>query len=257
MAGTFRRYRDEGVKTALVCATRGEAGSIRDAALATPETLGAVREQELREACRLAGVDDLSFLDYPDGALSAVDEDEAVGRIVYHIRRLRPQVVVTFDETGIYGHPDHLAIHRLTVAAFHRAGDPEAYPEHFAHDAYPHTPQKLYGNVIARSVLMQLQRAQMEGAVQATPGGDGALMPVERMGTPDEQITTRIFLDDYQFETKMEVINAHKTQMDPNASFNRAPRDKVRKRLGIETFKLIVPPVQYVLEDDLFEGVTV
>src|SRR5205085_6693034 len=72
-AGVFRKYRDEGARTALVCATRGEEGEISDPALATPETLGKVREQELREACRIIGVEDLSFLDYRDGSLAQVD----------------------------------------------------------------------------------------------------------------------------------------------------------------------------------------
>src|SRR5215217_1820640 len=117
IAGVFRTYSDAGVRASLVCATRGERGEISDPALATPATLGEVRERELRAACRMAGVEDLSFLDYADGTLSSVDEDEAVGRIVYHIRRLRPQVVVTFDANGDYGHPDHMAIHRLAVAA--------------------------------------------------------------------------------------------------------------------------------------------
>src|SRR5205085_10966727 len=72
-AGVFRKYRDEGARTALVCATRGEEGEISDPALATPETLGQVREQQLREACRIIGVEDLSFLDYRDGSLAQVD----------------------------------------------------------------------------------------------------------------------------------------------------------------------------------------
>ncbi|MCA1597811.1 MAG: PIG-L family deacetylase [Chloroflexi bacterium] len=71
VAGVMRKYRDEGVKTALVCATRGEAGEISDPALATPETLGQVREGELRAAARIMGIEDVSFLDYRDGDTTA------------------------------------------------------------------------------------------------------------------------------------------------------------------------------------------
>jgi N-acetyl-1-D-myo-inositol-2-amino-2-deoxy-alpha-D-glucopyranoside deacetylase len=88
-AGVFRKYRDEGARTALVCATRGEEGEISDPALATPETLGQVREQELREACRIIGVEDLSVLDYRDGSLAQADPTEATGRLVRQIRRVR------------------------------------------------------------------------------------------------------------------------------------------------------------------------
>lgn len=257
MAGTLSRYSEEGVKTALVYATRGEAGRVRNSSPVTSEALGAVREQELREACRILGVSDLSFLGYQDGAVSQAQTEEAQGRIVYHIRRLRPQVVVTFDETGIYGHPDHIAVHHLTVAAFQKAGDPAAYPEHVELGMLPYAPQKLYFNVIARSVLLKLRYAQQHGSVQAMPGGDGALLPIDQMGMPDEEITAHMFLNDDQFDKKMAAINAHRTQMAPDASFNRAPREKVRQRLGIETFRRGIPPHAYVLEDDLFAGVTV
>src|SRR5919201_4041473 len=104
--------------TALVCATRGEEGEISDLALATPETLGQVREQELREACRIIGIEDLSFLDYRDGSLAQADPREATGRLVRQIRRVRPQVVVTFDVNGGHRPRRHMAIHRLTLPAF-------------------------------------------------------------------------------------------------------------------------------------------
>ena len=137
IGGTLARYgADPGVRVVLVCATRGEAGEISNPELASSERLGEVREQELRCACRTLGVEDLFFLDYRDSgmagtaenedprALAQADFDEAVGKIVAHIRREQPDVVVTFDENGGYGHPDHIAIHHLTKAAFAAAADP-------------------------------------------------------------------------------------------------------------------------------------
>ncbi len=96
LAGSFARVTDAGHMAALLCATRGERGEIADPALATPETLGSVREQELRQACAEVGVDDVSFLGYSDGELAQAAEAEAVGRIVAHLRRFKPDVVVTF-----------------------------------------------------------------------------------------------------------------------------------------------------------------
>jgi len=116
MGGTLARYGfDPDVRVVLVCATRGEAGEISDPHLATPDQLGLVREKELRCACRALGIDDLFLLGYRDSgmagtpdnrdprALVMVDADKVVGQIVAHIRRERPDVVVTFDETGAMG----------------------------------------------------------------------------------------------------------------------------------------------------------
>src|SRR5579859_1999728 len=116
-SGALLHYSTLDVESGLICATRGEVGEIADPALATPENLGQVREGELRAACAAVGVHDVSFLDYIDGQLADADEAEAVGRIVAHLHRFRPDVVVTFTANGGYGHPDHMAIHRYTLLA--------------------------------------------------------------------------------------------------------------------------------------------
>lgn len=257
VAGAMRKYRDEGVKTALVCATRGEAGEISDPALATPETLGQVREGELRAAARIMGIEDVSFLDYRDGDLSKADPDEAIGRIVYHIRRLRPQVVVTFDANGGYGHLDHMAIHRLTIEAFHRAGDPSCYPEQPRDGLQPYAPRKLYVTANPLSAMRKVHEQLQAQGINFMPGGNAATIPIDQMGTPDEQITTVVPLDDRQFDAKMDGRRAHQTQQSPDDPFDRMAREQVRAWLGTERFVLIdpkgAPPDS---EHDLFQGVT-
>ncbi len=99
-AGTMARATAAGCAVAVVCATRGEQGQIADPALATPENLGEVRERELRAACAAVGVTDVSFLDYVDGHLPEADTIEAIARIARHIRRFRPDVVITFSANG-------------------------------------------------------------------------------------------------------------------------------------------------------------
>ena len=126
MAGTLARAVMRGHPAAILCATRGEEGQIADPALATPETLGQVREHELRAACAAVGVRDVFFMDYVDGHVAEANESEAVGRIVFHLRRLRPAVVATFTANGGYGHVDHMAIYRYTLAAITAAADPPA-----------------------------------------------------------------------------------------------------------------------------------
>jgi LmbE family N-acetylglucosaminyl deacetylase len=133
IGGTLARYgADPDVRVVLVCATRGEAGEISDPELATPERLGDVRERELRCACQVLEIDALHLLGYRDSgmagtpenrdprSLAMADADKVVGKVVAHIRLERPDVVVTFDEMGGYGHPDHIAIHHHAAAAFCR-----------------------------------------------------------------------------------------------------------------------------------------
>lgn len=254
--GVLRKYADEGVRTALVCATRGEAGQISDPSLATPATLGQVREAELRESCRILGVSDLSFLDYHDGALALADEVEAVGRLVRQIRRLRPQVVVTFDAKGVYGHPDHIAIHHLTLSAFHKAADPTCYPEQLAEGLPLHAPRKLYVTASAQSVFRKVRELVMAEGLAFTPGGNAATIAIEEMGTPDEEITTIISLDDAQFATKLKAMQAHRTQLQPDAYVTRMSAEALRYWRGTERFVLLYPLMTIVTpEDDLFAGV--
>ncbi|NIP58355.1 MAG: hypothetical protein GWM92_08875, partial [Gemmatimonadetes bacterium] len=128
--GTMARYsREEGVETYLVTATRGEAGRYGDGnEHPGPEALARIREEELRRAAEVLGIREVRILGYPDGGLDGVDPDEAVGKIVAELRRVRPHVVLTFDPFGAYGHPDHVAICQLTAGAVTAAADPAYEP---------------------------------------------------------------------------------------------------------------------------------
>ena len=241
IAGSFFRYSHEGVRTALICATRGEAGEISDPALATPETLGQVREEELRAAAGFIGVNDLILLGYRDGTLAEADEVEGVGRIVREMRRLQPQVVVTFDKKGGYGHPDHITIQRWTVAAFGQAGDPACYPEQISEGLEPHAPQKLYEVGFARGAMRRMrERMQAEG-VTFRPGGNAATIPLEEMGVPDEEITTEIYLTEPEMQAKLGAMGAHATQMPPRSPFRQLAPDDLRAWMGVERYVLQVP----------------
>ncbi len=252
VAGTFRKYCDVGVKTALICATRGEKGKISNSALATSETLGEVREQELQEACRIIGIQDLTFLDYRDGELAYADEVEAVGRIVFHIRRLQPEIIVTFDANGDYGHPDHIAIHRLTVSAFQQAGDSNQYSEQLRNGLRPHQPKKLFAHAMAWSIMRKVyKQARIEGA-SFSPGGDTATIPVHQMGTPDEEITTIISLDRWHLAAKMAAMQAHRSQLDSDSPFYSFPQGAIREWLEMERFKHLYPLNIQSQLDDLF-----
>src|SRR5262245_11310253 len=114
-AGALPACVERGVEVDLLTATSGEAGEISDPALATRETLAVVREEELQAACSLLGLQPPILLRDPDGRLGEVDRDLLADQIAATIRHLRPRVVLTFDASGGYGHPDHIAIHHATL----------------------------------------------------------------------------------------------------------------------------------------------
>ncbi len=142
--GTLARYVASGAEVMVVSATRGEAGQIRSAGVATRRTLGQVREQELYLACQRLGVQHTVCLDYGDGMLQEVDQDILIGGIVEIIRSFRPDVVITFGPDGGYGHPDHIAISAATTAACVRSGEGHHFPEQLAAGLAPHRPTQLF-----------------------------------------------------------------------------------------------------------------
>jgi LmbE family N-acetylglucosaminyl deacetylase len=166
MGGTLAKYARHGVDVQLICATRGEVGEIDEEFMQGFSDKAEVRENELRCASALLGLNAVHFLDYRDSgmpgspdnrhprALVAAPLDEVAAKITHYIREIRPQIVITFDPVGGYRHPDHIAIHQATVIAFHAAGDPERFPS----DLPPYQPQKLYYHVFPHRFLRMAVR---------------------------------------------------------------------------------------------------
>ena len=152
--GTLAKYAACGAETMVVSFTQGDAGQIRDAQVATRRTLGKVREQELHQACKLIGVQNVRCLDYMDGTLNDVDSRPLIGHVVQTIRTFQPDVVLTFGQDGAYGHPDHVAISLATTEAFRLAGDGQEFPEQIASGLLPHTPLELYQCHFPRNPLL-------------------------------------------------------------------------------------------------------
>ncbi len=161
IGGTLALYARRGVKVHLVCATRGEVGEIDENYMEGHDSKAEVREAELRCAAGVLGLTSVNFLNYRDSgmpgspdnqnprALVAQPLEQVAGEITEWIRRLRPQVVITFDPIGGYRHPDHIAIHNATVRAFDAAADPQIYP-----DGLPaYQPQRLFFSVIPHGFL--------------------------------------------------------------------------------------------------------
>lgn len=185
MGGTFLHYGDQGVETYLLTATFGDKGRYKGVREGPNypgrEGLGKIREQELYAAAKKLGVREVIGLGYHDGEFDQVPHAEAIGRIAAAIRRLRPQVVVTFAGDGSYGHPDHIAISQFTTAATVLAAMPTADVA-----GAPHAVSKLYWLAWPQSSM----KAYSESAQLPHPIVDG----VERhpVAWADWQITTRI-----------------------------------------------------------------
>jgi len=261
MGGTLARYSAEGVRTTLVTATRGEVGEILDPELdpkdAAPR-LAEIREAELRRACEIMGVGELVFLDYEDSGMAGLarnrepgtfwqaDEEEAVGRLIQVIRRVRPQVIATENEVGGYGHPDHIKTHRVAVSAFFYAGDVERFP---GGEAF--RPGKLYYTAFPKSVGRQMAEAMQRAGVENRWGSDGEPPP---FAVPDDRVTTWLDVRAY-VDIKIQAMLAHKTQIPKDSWFM-----KVRDVLGPdawarEAYERARSSVETPLpEDDLFSG---
>lgn len=138
-AGTAMRYAAAGARTALVTATLGQQGKCGEPPVCTPAELPRVRENELREAARIIGFDELHLLGYQDKALADAPPGEVRRTLVGLIRRLRPGIVLTFDPDGFNRHPDHVAISRYTSDAVAASRDARWYPE----AGPPHTVERL------------------------------------------------------------------------------------------------------------------
>ena len=217
-AGTIARAVARGTHVTIISATRGERGESAIAGIDSPETLSAVREQELRTAMAVLGVSDVRFLGYWDSGMEGtpanddprafvqVPRAEVVTRLVVQIRGLRPAIVVTFGEDGGYGHPDHVAIHHATVEAVRLAADEDYRPEL----GEPWRIGALYYTAAPRELLLEYA-ARNDG-----PFRHLSEAARQRMGTPDAEITTRIHVAPL-LATKAAAILAHRSQVpDPS-----------------------------------------
>jgi LmbE family N-acetylglucosaminyl deacetylase len=137
LGGTLAQWAEAGGETMIMSATRGEAGQIQDARAARRDTLGVVREQELRAACARLGVGRVECLDYGDGTLAEVDAATLAGQVAASIRDFQPDVVVTFGSDGGYGHPDHIAISVATTEACRLVAREDGWAPQLYYSVFP------------------------------------------------------------------------------------------------------------------------
>jgi LmbE family N-acetylglucosaminyl deacetylase len=245
--GTLAMLIARGARVTLVCATNGDVGEISDPALATPQNLAQVRREELRRAMAVTGVQDVRFLGYRDSgmagtednnhpdSLSQADPETVAGELADIIREVRPEMVITHDPTGGYGHLDHTAVYRHATRAFALGGAP-GHGEHPADSPQPWSARLLYYVCFPRSNFRRMWQQMLDAGI--TP--PFASLDIETIGSPDEDVTTVVNVDAF-VDTKVASLNCHRTQIDPNGPFAQLPQELIREIMSPEYYTLAVP----------------
>ena len=271
-AATMARYVREGAQVLVCTMTGGERGDILNPAMDRPEIkadIPGVRRSEMARAREILGIEQrfLGFVDsglpegdptppLPEGCFALADVAAAAGPLVQAIREFRPHVMLTYDERGGYPHPDHVMTHRVAVAAFEAAADPDAYPA----AGEPWQPLKLYyfasfhgakfvalhEEMLRRGLESPYAKIFEERAARAQERGDDR---------PELEITTQVPCGEF-FEIRDQALKAHATQVDPDGFWFRCPLEVQRSAWPTEDYHLARSVVDTDLpEDDLFAGV--
>ena len=265
-AATMARYVAEGVKVLVATCTGGERGSVLNPKMDRPEVvadIANIRRAEMDQARAILGVDQawLGFVDsglpegdplppLPDGCFALMDPAEAALPLIKLIREFKPHVVTTYDENGGYPHPDHIMCHKVSVAAFEAAGDPEQHPEL----GEPWQPLKLYYNSgWTRARMLALHEGMLAAGLES-PYAEWLENRSDRDDRGD-RITTRVECGEY-FTVRDDALRAHATQVDPDGFWFHVPLDLQQKVWPTEDFELARSLVDSPIpESDLFAGI--
>lgn len=266
-AATMARYTADGYDVMVVTCTGGERGSVLNPAMDRPEVVSnirAIRREEMAKAAEILGVSHrwLGFIDsgmpegepmpmLPDGCFAMLPMETSTEALVQVMREFRPHVVVTYDETGGYPHPDHVRCHEVSVAAFDASGDPESFPE----AGEPWQPLKLYYSHGFSRSRMQAFHDELLARGLDSPYSEWLDKWDPDRGDIMERVTTRVDCGDY-FEVRDAALKAHATQIDPTSRWFAVPLDVQQKTWPTEDYELARSLVDTTLpEDDLFAGV--
>jgi LmbE family N-acetylglucosaminyl deacetylase len=245
--GMLAKYAAEGIEIHLVVATRGERGWPGDESeYPGLETLGKMREVEVRAAAGVLGLHSVHFLDYLDGDLDTVPPAEVIAKIVGHLRRVKPDVVATFGPYGGYGHPDHIAICQFTTAAIVEAADPHSL---YCQDLAPHSVSKLYYMAETEEVFAVYQSVFGNLVMQI----DGVKRSI--VAWPTWSVTTRINTWNH-WRTVARAISCHRSQVPAYHVLEDLSQEQREILWGAQSYYRVFSRVNggRQLEEDMFEG---
>lgn len=263
--GTLARYAGEGADVHVIIATDGIAGSVEAShTLTEHESLAQVRSAELANAAVALGLTTIWSLPYRDsGMRNSADNQHPLAliqqplpRLIHDLAdymvRLQPQVVITHDPWGGYGHPDHIRVCEAVTAAFYIAGNRS---ENGGGAEGHHGPQKLYYTALDKRMLkLFVQLMPLFGQDPAAQGRNKDINYVE-ISQWETPVTARIDIDNY-FQQKLAASRAHASQFGGGPGWLRLlPKFSRRRLMGRDTFTRAYPAPTGTLEQDLFEGV--
>ena len=266
---TMAKYAAEGAAVTLVTCTLGELGEVIPPDLAYLAAdkdggLGEYRIGELAAACAALGVTDHRFLGGPgrwrDSGMMGeptnddprcfwrADVEEAAAALLDVVRDVRPQVIVSYDANGFYGHPDHIQAHRVAMRAFEKAGG---------------LVRKMYANTVPKSVLVGMVERMRGGDPAERPAAGTGFTPVQSagelpFGVPDEVVTTEVDATAY-LDNKLNAMRAHATQITVDSPFYALSNNLGVRAFGVEYYILLAgqrgPAGSGGREEDLFAGI--
>lgn len=242
--GTLASFIAAGSEVTLLCTTRGEAGEISDPVLSTPETLGYTRELELRASMAQIGLQDVRFLPFRDSGMDGTEDNErpeawhqqtpevAVPAVLEVMRDVRPHLVFTWQEDGGYGHPDHIAAHKHTLAAFDVCADPEAHPETGA----AWEPERLFwgARMMSRFVTMRLEM-EKRGLLDEPIDDETRARFDEMLKRPAPPVSVVVDTTAH-IDSKQRAASMHRTQFGENGMWSKVPDDLKAQFYGEERF---------------------
>jgi LmbE family N-acetylglucosaminyl deacetylase len=257
--GIIAKYSREGIKTVLVHCTRGEMGDVQDPEFVPPEpgmTMADIRMHELKAAISILGIHSTHDLGYRDSGMAGHPEnqnptvfaraniDEASLKLAHIIREEKPHVVVTYDENGVYGHPDHIMANVITAKSFFMAGNPEIRTPG---NLPPWSPIKLYYLAIPMERIQKIRSTEKDQDPSKLP-------PTTLIGTPEDQITSIIDVSNV-LDVKFNAIFIHKSQIGPASFFRKMSEEQIRIMFAKEYFVCKHGcRISDRKETDLFEG---
>lgn len=262
--GVLARYAAEGLRTHVVTCTGGEAGENLAGIDLGDDDLPTHRRREMADAVAALGIDGHTWLGYRDSgmagtddnvnpeAFAAVDLYEEAARLARIVRDLRPHVIVSDDEHGTYGHPDHIRAHQVTERALAMAADPW-----WDTGQEPWQVRKRYVHTLSRGRMWRLHEHLTADGL-ASPFGEEPFEGPEDLpfGSPDELVTTRVDVGEW-LDRKQAAMRAHRSQIADDSFFFNVPDEVVDAGFGVEEFVLLdgqAVPDTDGLEHDLFAG---
>ena len=261
--GVLARAADTGVRTVVVTCTGGEEGDNLAGIDLGGQDLASHRRRELTDALAALEVHRHHYLGYRDSGMVGTpgndhpdsfhraEVEQAAARLAAIIRSERPQVVVSDDQHGTYGHPDHIKAHQVTVRAVALAADPQAdLPE------APWQVAKRYVHTLGKDRLLAVHRALLDAGLPS-PFGDADLTRVQDLplGTDAAEVTTEVDVRSW-LAVKRRALAAHASQIGPDSFFLNTPEELMAQMFATEQFVLEAgtPGVDHGRESDLFDG---